>query len=99
MDKLKIHGRRSLPDFHGAETGNLMGDRVTGHYTPTPTQGSWLKQAEIEISLFSRHCLGRRRIPSLRILRQESRAGNRRISRTRTKLKWKFDRRAARRQF
>ena len=30
-----------------------------------------------EISLFSRQCLGQRRIPPLRILRQESRAWNR----------------------
>jgi hypothetical protein len=33
------------------------------------------------------------------VLRQESRAWNRRINRTRTKIKWKFDPRAARRQF
>jgi hypothetical protein len=38
------------------------------HYTPK--HGSWLDQAEIEISLFSRQCLGQRRIPSLRDLRE-----------------------------
>jgi hypothetical protein len=95
MDNLQIHCRKSLTDFYAAEAGNLMGDRFTVH--DTPTQGSWLQQAEIEISLFSRQCLGSRRIPSLRILRQESRAWNRRIPRSRTKMKWKFDRRAARR--
>jgi len=35
-------------------------DRFTVHYTPT--HGSWLNQAEIEISLFARQCLGTRRI-------------------------------------
>jgi hypothetical protein len=32
------------------------------HYTPR--HGSWLNQAEIEIGLFSRQCLGKRRIPT-----------------------------------
>jgi len=47
----------------------------------TPKHGSWLNQAEIEISLFSRHCLDRRRIPSLRDLRREAKAWNRRMNR------------------
>ena len=42
------------------------------HYTPK--HGSWLDQAEIEISLFSRQCLGQRRIPSLRNLQREAKA-------------------------
>ena len=32
------------------------------HYTPK--HGSWLNQAEIELSLISRQCLGKRRIPT-----------------------------------
>jgi len=36
-------------------------DRFTVHYTPT--HGSWLNQAEIEIGIFSRQCLGKRRNP------------------------------------
>jgi hypothetical protein len=50
MNNLNIHGRKSLTDFYGAETGSLIGDRFTVHYTPT--HGSWLNQAEIEIGLF-----------------------------------------------
>jgi hypothetical protein len=42
------------------------------HYTPK--HGSWLDQAEIEISLFSRQFLGQRRIPSLRNLQREAKA-------------------------
>jgi hypothetical protein len=34
-------------------------DRFTVHNTPT--HGSWLNQAEIEIGMFSRQCLGKRR--------------------------------------
>ncbi|MGB8479117.1 MAG: hypothetical protein WCE63_09775 [Acidobacteriaceae bacterium] len=43
------------------------------HYTPK--HGSWLNQAEIEIGLFSRQCLGQRRVPDLPTLRRENRAG------------------------
>jgi DDE superfamily endonuclease len=67
------------------------------HYTPT--HGSWLNQAEIEIGLLSRQCLGRRRIPDLATLRRETRAWNRRMNRARVRINWKFDRRAARRKF
>jgi len=56
-------------------------------------------QAEIEIGLFSRQCLGTRRIPDLKTLRRESRAWNLRVNRDRIKINWKFDRRAARRRF
>ena len=67
------------------------------HYTPT--HGSWLNQAEIEISLFSRHCLGRRRIPSLGDLRREARAWNYRMNRERVTIDWRFTRRKARLKF
>ena len=36
------------------------GRMLTVHYTPK--HGSWLNQAEIEIGIFSRRCLGKRRI-------------------------------------
>ena len=44
-------------------------DCFTVHYTPK--HGSWLNQAEIEISLFVRQCLGIRRIPDLKTLRRK----------------------------
>jgi hypothetical protein len=97
MDNLNIHRRKSLTVAFGVETGSEIWDRFTVHYTPT--HGSWLNQAEIEIGIFSRQCLGTRRIPDLRILRRETRAWNRRISRAGTRINWQFDRRAARRKF
>ncbi len=75
MDNLNIHRRKSLTDIFGAEVGGEIWDRFTVHYTPT--HGSWLNQAEIEIGIFSRQCLGTRRIPDLKTLRRESRAWNR----------------------
>jgi hypothetical protein len=97
MDNLNIHHRKSLTDAFGPQMGSEVWDRFTVHYTPT--HGSWLNQAEIEIGLFSRQCLGARRIPELQTLRRESRAWNRRMNRDRVKINWNFDRRAARRKF
>jgi hypothetical protein len=63
------------------------------------THGSWLNQAEIEIGIFSRQCLGKRRIPNLESLRPEAKAWSRRMNRDRVKIAWKFDRKTARRKF
>ena len=57
MDNLNIHRRKALADVFGAEMAAQVWDRFTVHYTPT--HGSWLNQAEIEIGLFSRQCLGK----------------------------------------
>jgi hypothetical protein len=97
MDNLNIHRQKSLTDLYGAEVGGEIWDRFTVHYTPT--HGSWLNQAEIEIGIFSRQCLGTRRIPDRKTLRREARAWNRRMNRDRVKINWKFDRKAARRKF
>jgi hypothetical protein len=97
VDNLSSHTRKPLIDLYGEEVGGEIWDRFTVHYTPT--HGSWLNQAEIEIGLFSRQCLGTRRIPDLETLRRETRAWNRRMNRDRIKINWKFDRRSARRKF
>jgi len=97
MDNLNIHCRKSLTDTFGTKMGTEIWDRFTVHFTPT--HGSWLDQAEIGIGLYSRQCLGTRRIPDLKTLRRETRAWNRRVNRDRVKIDWTFDRRAARRKF
>ena len=97
MDNLNIHRRKALADVFGPEMATEVWGRFTIHYTPT--HGSWLNQAEIEIGLFSRQCLGSRRIPTLKILRHEAKAWNRRMNRDRIKINWKFNRRDARRKF
>ena len=56
MDNLSTHSRKSLTDLCGEEFGAEIGDCFTPHYTPV--HGSWLNQAEIEIGIFARQCLG-----------------------------------------
>jgi hypothetical protein len=97
MDNLNIHRRKPLADVFGPEMAAEVWGRFTVHYTPT--HESWLNQAEIEIGIFSRQCLGRRRIPDLKSLRREAKAWNRRMNRDHIKINWKFDRTAARRKF
>ena len=97
VDNLNIHCQKSMTDTFGIDVGAEIWGRFTIHYTPK--HGSWLNQAEIEIGLFARQCLGNRRIPDLKTLRRESRAWNRRMNRDLTKINWQFDRREARRKF
>lgn len=97
MDNLNTHCRKSLTDFYGEEKGGQLWRRLTVHYTPK--HGSWLNQGEIEISLFSRQCLGKRRIADLLTLRQEVTAWNHRANRKHVRIDWRFDRQAARKIF
>ncbi len=97
MDNLSSHTRKALVERFGAEVGGSLWDRFTVHYTPV--HGSWLNQAEVEIGLFSKQCLGKRRIGDIRFLRAEARAWNRRVNRKRVTINWKFDRKKARKKF
>lgn len=97
MDNLSSHTRKALVERYGEKKGSWLWDRFTVHYTPT--HGSWLNQAEIEISLFSRQCLGRRRIPSLSGLCREAKAWRRRMNRNHTTIDWQFTRKKAREKF
>ena len=97
LDNLNIHCAKSLTDFYGRRTGRRLWRRLTVHYTPK--HGSWLNQAEIELSLVARQCLGTKRIPTLRQLGTQTRAWTRRANRRQTCINWRFTRKDARRKF
>jgi hypothetical protein len=97
MDNLNIHRQKSLTDALGAEVGAEVWNRFTVHYTPR--HGSWLNQAEIEIGIFARQCLGKRRMPNLKRLQRESKAWNRRMNRDKVTIDWRFTRKKARETF
>src|SRR5580658_707139 len=97
VDNLNIHSKKSLTDALGTEVGVEVWSRFTVHYTPR--HGSWLNQAEIEIGLFARQCLGKRCIPSLKQLQRESSAWNRRMNRNKVSISWRFTRKNARQTF
>jgi hypothetical protein len=97
MDNLNIHCEKSLTDYFGLRRGRSLWRRLHLHYTPK--HGSWLNQAEIELSLVSRGCLGKRRIASFPELSHETRAWNARANRAQTRIRWQFTRKDARRKF
>ena len=97
LDNLSTHTKNSLVAAFGEIEADYLWNRFHVHYTPK--HGSWLNPAEIEISLVSRECLGRRRLPSLRRLRFETRAWNRDANRRRRTIHWSFTRRDARETF
>ena len=97
LDNLNIHRRKALVDEYGEEQGDVLWRRFTMHYTPK--HGSWLNQAEIEIGLLSRQCLGKRRIGDMAYLEQEVSAWNQEANHQGLCIQWKFDRATAREKF
>ena len=97
LDNLNSHTRKAVVERFGTKAGSWLWKRFTMHYTPK--HGSWLNQAEIAISLFSRQCLGRRRLADRASLRRETRAWSRRMNHHRVPIQWNFTRTKARKTF
>ncbi len=55
--------RKAVTEWFGKRDGRWLWKRFNLHHTPK--HGIWLNQAEIEIGLFSRQSLGKRRIASI----------------------------------
>lgn len=70
---------QALVESFGAKAGGWLWDWFAVRYTAQ--RDTCLHQAEIAISLFSRRCLGRRRISDRASLRKETRAWSRRVNR------------------
>jgi len=97
MDNLNTHNEKSLVGYYGREQGRKLWKSFTVHYTPK--HGSWLNQAEIEIGLFSRQCLGKDRIAKLQDLKDRAKAWNRQVNKKKIKIDWTFTTAKARKTF
>ena len=97
VDNLNTHCLKSLTTHFGEKRGVKIWHRFIVHYTPQ--HGSWLNQAEIEISLFSRGCLGGDRIPTFRKLTRRTDAWCARMNADRTTICWGFTVKKARSKF
>jgi hypothetical protein len=86
MDNLNTHKEKSLTDYYGPTKGRKLWKSFTVHYTPK--HGSWLNQAEIEIGLLSRQCLGKDRIAGLGDLTRRVKAWNRKINKKGVRINW-----------
>ena len=87
LDNLNTHRPGSLyAAFPPAEARRIV-KRLEFHYTPK--HGSWLNMAEIELSVFSRRCLGRR-IPDERTLHTQVDAVEVERNTSRASINWRF---------
>lgn len=87
MDNLNTHTPAALYEaFPPAEARRIL-KKLEFHYTPV--HGSWLNMAELEFSMLSRQCLGRR-IPDREILSTEVAAWVAARNEQRATIHWQF---------
>ena len=96
LDNLNTHNPQSLIETFGAKAAGPLLKRIEWHHTPT--HASWLNMAEIEISVLTKQCLGRR-IATLEEVQCHAAKWSRDRNRRKAKIRWTFNRRDARRVF
>ena len=84
QDNLNTHKPASLYEAFPASEARRLVERFEWHFTPT--HGSWLNMAEVELSVLSSQCLDRR-IPNMRTLADEIAAWQFTTASARIKLK------------
>jgi transposase len=87
MDNLNTHSPASLYQAFPPAEAQRLANKLEIHYTPT--HGSWLNMAEVELAVLSSQCLDRR-IPDLSMLAAEVRAWEAARNRTATTIDWRF---------
>jgi hypothetical protein len=87
QDNLNTHLPAALYTAFAPEEAKRIWDKLEFHYTPT--HGSWLNMAEIELSVLSRQCLDRR-IPDQEVLRRETAAWAERRNTAKATIDWRF---------
>ena len=97
MDNLSTHSEKSLVRNLGPKRGANLWRRFKVHFTPK--HASWLNQAETEISMFSRGCLGKDRIATRVTLAKRAAAWEKRMNEERRTINWRFTRAKAREKF
>jgi transposase len=87
MDNLNTHNPASLYERFEAEEARRILRRLEFHYTPK--HASWLNMAEIEISVLSKQCIGRR-IGDADTLKREISAWQEERNKKSAKIEWRF---------
>ena len=95
LDNLNTHKLGALYEAFEPCEARRIAQRLEFHYTPT--HGSWLNMAEIELSVFSRGCLNRR-ISDEPELRREVAALERERNAAKSAIDWRFTTQDARRK-
>ncbi len=87
LDNLNTHTPGSLYEAFAPAEAKRLADKLEIHYTPT--HGSWLNMAEIELSVLSRQCLDRR-LPDRATLQIEVTAWQDRRNAAGGHIDWRF---------
>ena len=87
MDNLNTHTIGSFYEAFSPAVARRLAERIEIHYTPK--HGSWLNIAENELSALTTQCLARR-IGSIDVLRQETRAWESARNRDEVRVNWRF---------
>jgi hypothetical protein len=87
QDNLNTHRLANLYLVFPPAEARRLAERFELHYTPT--HGSWLNMAEIEIGIFERGCL-RRRVPSFEVLRRRVAALEAERNAAHATIDWRF---------
>jgi transposase len=95
LDNLSTHRAKNLYETFPPDEARRILRRLEFHYTPT--HASWLNMVEIEISVLTSQCLGRR-IADRRTLEREIAAWQKRRNVQGARIKWMFDAATARRK-
>jgi hypothetical protein len=93
VDNLNTHVPAALYETFAPQQARAILERLEFHYTPK--HGSWLNQAEIEISIFERGCLSRP-VGDTAILAQRVQALEEERNGRRATIAWQFTNREAR---
>jgi hypothetical protein len=87
QDNLNTHRLANLYLVFPPAEAHRLAQRFELHFTPT--HGSWLNRAEIEIGVFERGCL-RRRVPDLTALQQRVAALEQERNAAQATIHWRF---------
>jgi hypothetical protein len=87
MDNLNTHTPGSLYEAFEPDEARRIAAKLEIHYTPK--HGSWLNMAEIELSVLSRQCLGRR-MPDKAELQRQITAWQARRNQRHSRVDWQF---------
>jgi hypothetical protein len=96
LDNLDTYNPTSLVETFGEGSAQKLLKRIVWHYTPK--HANWLNMAEIELSVLTQQCLGRR-VPTLEHVQQHVAAWSRYRNRQKLTIDWTFKRTDARRVF
>ncbi len=96
LDNLNTHNDKSLIETFGMRHAKRLLKRIKWHHTPK--HASWLNMAEIELSVLTKQCLGRR-LAMIEDIQRHTATWSRDRNRRKATIRWTFNRNDARRVF